>query len=128
MPDSACLYAYSAFSWLTAGKPSSLPISTSAKMTTIVGTMYAPCFATKRAVSAGHRQHLAGVEEARRAHRSVGDRLGERIVAPADVAHGGEAAVERVAEHPDRVRGAIRLPDRFDPLHRYVAAIRVHVR
>jgi hypothetical protein len=39
IPDKACLYAYSAFSWLAAGKPSCGPISTSEKMTTIVGTM-----------------------------------------------------------------------------------------
>ena len=50
-PDNACLYAYSAFSRLTAEKPSSLPVSTSAKMTTIVGTMYAPRSATNFAVS-----------------------------------------------------------------------------
>src|SRR5262249_9201951 len=43
------------------------------------------------AVTAGHRQDLAGVEEARRAHQPVRDRLGERIVAAADVAHGRES-------------------------------------
>ena len=82
----------------------------------------------KVAVPAGHRQHLAGVEEARRAHQSIRNRLGERVVAPADVAHGGEAAVERMPEHPDCMRGAVWLVDRFDLLHRYVAAVRVHMR
>src|SRR5207237_6990373 len=59
---------------------------------------------TKVAMAARHRQHFAGVEEARRAHQTIGDRLGERVVAPADVAHGGEAAVERMPEHPDCMR------------------------
>ena len=81
----------------------------------------------KVSMAARHRQHFAGVEEARRAHQTIGDRLGERIVAPADVAHGGEAAVERMREHPDCMRGTVRLSHRFDLLHRHVAAVRVHV-
>ena len=83
---------------------------------------------TKVAMPAGHRQHLAGIEEARCTHQSIGDRLGERVVAAADVAHRREAAVERMSEHSDCMRRAVGLSDRFDLLHRYVAAVRVQVR
>jgi len=33
-----------------------------------------------------------------------------------------------MSEHPDRVRRAVRLAYRFDPLHRYIAAVRVYMR
>ncbi len=80
------------------------------------------------AVAAGHRQDLARIQESRSAHQAVGDGLGERVVAPADVAHGGETAVERVAEHAHRVRGAIRRPHGLDFEHVHIARVRVHVR
>jgi hypothetical protein len=33
-----------------------------------------------------------------------------------------------MSKHPDRVRGAVGFSDRFDFLHRYVAAVRVQMR
>ena len=50
------------------------------------------------------------------------------IVAAADVAHGREAALQRMRQHAHRVRGAVRLAERLDSLDKDVAGKGVYVR
>src|ERR1044071_3288089 len=77
-------------------------------------TMIVPAFRhlPEIAVAAGHRQHLAGVEEARAAHQTVFERTPEAVVASADVTDGREPAIKGVPEHARCVYSAIRFPGR----------------
>jgi len=79
------------------------------------------------AVPAGHRHDAPGIEEARCADQPFLDRAPQRPVATADVAHRREAAVERVAEHAYRMRGAVRGAHRVDTLEIHVGGIGVDV-
>src|SRR5258706_363416 len=115
---------------LCGGKPSLRPSSTSAKMVTIVGTMYAPFDATKRAVSSSMSVpcSIERTPNSTQRRTAVADRACEREVAAPHVAQRRETAVERVAEHAHRVRGAVRAALLLDALHVHVARVRVHVR
>src|SRR5690242_15739989 len=80
------------------------------------------------AMSAGHRDDLAGVQEARRANQPVFDCTRQLVVAAADVAYGGEAALERMTQNPDGVRGPVRLAAIVHRAELDVRAVRVEMR
>ena len=83
---------------------------------------------TEVAVPAGHRQKSPGVEKARTADEAVGEGLGQSVIPAADIAHGGEAAVERVPQHARRVGRSVRLAMGLDLLHADVRTVGMHVR
>src|SRR3546814_11324358 len=59
------------------------------------------------AMTAGHRKCTAGVEETWTRDQPVFKCLGQSMVAAAHIAQTGKSAIERMAQHPGRMRRTI---------------------
>ena len=79
-------------------------------------------------MAAGHRYDFARVEKPRGADQPVLDRAPEAPVSAADIPHRRKAAIERKAQHADRVRCSVRIAREIDLLDADVRCVGVDVR